>query len=80
MSKVSPIRAYREREKISLERLADLIAAEGLTRPSTAKLSRIENGQPCPVELLPALQKIVGVPAKEIRPDLAKVFLSEVSQ
>lgn len=81
MSAASPIKAYRNREKISLEEMADLIAAEGLKRPSTAKLSRIENGQPCPLDLLPALEKIIGVPAKELRPDLAKMFASdEVAQ
>lgn len=80
MSEVSPIKAYRERAGISLEKMADLIESEGLKRPSTAKLSRIENGQRCPPDLLPALQKIIGVPAKELRPDLAKVFLEEVTQ
>lgn len=72
-----PIRAYREREKISLKGLADLIAREGVVRPSEAKLSRIENGQKCPVELLPTLERVLGIPAKELRPDLAKVFEGE---
>ena len=70
----NPIRAFRERDKISLKGLADLIAAEGYDRPSEAKLSRIETGQKCPVALLPALEKVTGIPAKELRPDLAKVF------
>jgi hypothetical protein len=69
-----PIRAYRVREGISLKGLADLIANEGLDRPSEAKLSRIENGQKCPVQLLTIMEKVTGVPAKEIRPDLAKMF------
>jgi len=69
-----PLKAFRDREKISLKRLADRVAESGVKRPSEAKLSRIENGQPCPVDLLPALEKVTGVPAKEIRPDLAKVF------
>lgn len=79
IAKPSPIKAYRDREKISLEKLADLVEAEGLVRPSTAKLSRIENGQLCPVDLLKPLEKITGVPAKEMRPDLAKVF-EEIAQ
>jgi len=71
---VHPVRAFRERERISLKGLADLIAAEGIDRPSEAKLSRIENGQKCPVQLLPVLEKVSGIPAKELRPDLAKMF------
>lgn len=71
---VHPVKAFREREGISLKGLADLIAAEGLDRPSEAKLSRIENGQKCPVQLLPTLEKVSGIPAKELRPDLAKMF------
>ena len=69
------VRAYRQRERLSLDRLADLIAAKGMERPSAAKLSRIETGQPIPPELVPALEQITDVPAKDLRPDLAKMFL-----
>lgn len=74
MDAVHPIKAYRDREGLSLKSLADKIAEQGVDRPSEAKLSRIENGQRCPIEMLPAVEKVTGVPAKEIRPDLAKVF------
>lgn len=74
-----PIRAFREREGISLKGLADIIASEGVGRPSEAKLSRIENGQKCPVALLPTLEKVSGISAKELRPDLARVFEREAN-
>ncbi len=68
------IRAYRTREAISLDELANRVHKHGAPRPSAAKLSRIETGQPVPVELVPTLEKITGIPARELRPDLAKVF------
>lgn len=75
------IRSFRHRERISLDDLADRIAGEGCGRPSTAKLSRIETGkQPVTPDILAALEKIIGVPAKELRPDLAKHFLEEAAQ
>lgn len=74
------IRAYRTGKKHSLDWLADRVRDLTGERPSVAKLSRIENGQPCPVDLVPTLEKITGVPAKEIRPDLAKVFDRESAQ
>lgn len=71
------IRAFRQREQISLDRLCDRIAERGLERPSAAKLSRIETGQPVPAELVPALEQITDIPAKDLRPDLAKLFLKD---
>lgn len=77
MSDMHPVRAFRDREGISLEKLADLLVKQGIERPSAAKLSRIETGQLCPVELLKPLEAITGVPAKEIRPDLARLFCGD---
>lgn len=72
------IRTYRRTctPKMSLDDLADLIVREGAaTRPSTAKLSRIETGkQPVATDILDPLERITGIPAKEMRPDLAKLF------
>lgn len=82
MNETHPVRAYREANGISLEKLADLLVLHGVPeddKPSMAKLSRIETGQPCPVDLLEPLERITGVPAKEIRPDLARLFLKEAS-
>jgi hypothetical protein len=59
----------------SLDAFADLIQREGAPRPSIAKLSRIETGvQPVPVDVLPAISKITGIPPRELRPDLAEMF------
>jgi transcriptional regulator with XRE-family HTH domain len=69
------IRAFRNERKMSLDALADMIADDGQPRPSAAKLSRIETGkQPVTTDILDSLEKITGIPAKELRPDLAKHF------
>jgi hypothetical protein len=51
-----------------------LLEKQGIKRPSAAKLSRIERDQDIPVEMIPAIEAITGIPAKEQRPDLAKIF------
>lgn len=69
------IRAYRAREGLSLDKLADRIADEGGERPSAAKLSRIETGkQPVATDILKSLEKITGMAARELRPDLADLL------
>lgn len=71
------IRAWREsaQPKISLDDLADKLKRLTRKRPSTAKLSRIETGkQPVPQDIIQPLAKITGIPAKELRPDLAAMF------
>lgn len=69
------IRAYRHGQRLSLEKLADMIAEDSGERPSTAKLSRIETGkQPVATDILESLEKITGIPAKDMRPDLARHF------
>lgn len=84
MSKTeTKIRKWRRDNNLSLDKVCDLIAEQGLDRPSAAKVSRIEWGQNAPLDLLPALEAITGIPAKEIRPDLAEKFekvFGEVSQ
>ena len=78
MSEVqTPIRAWRVAAGHSLEHVCELIEQQGLDRPSAAKLSRIEREQDVPPEMIPALEAITGIPAKEIRPDLAKLFLKK---
>jgi transcriptional regulator with XRE-family HTH domain len=66
----NPIRAYRSRQtpRLTLEKLARKI---GTTK---ANLSRIENGlQPVSEDLLGKLHNL-GIPAAELRPDLAHLF------
>lgn len=66
------IRAWRNGQdpNWSLDRLCDAIGEQTGKRPSTAKLSRIETGQPTPRDILPALSRITGLSFDELRPDL----------
>lgn len=78
------LRQWRLDRKLSLDAVCDLLHQQGLDRPSAAKLSRIERKQKVPASLLPALVKITGIPAKEMRPDLAeqyeKLFADEAAE
>lgn len=67
-----PLRLFRERSDLTLDQLADRIAALTGFRPSKAKLSRIETGeQPVSADIIPALRTITGLGLEELRPDLA---------
>lgn len=69
------VRAYRVRADLSLDDLADMVHKLGYDRPSIAKLSRIETGlQPVPDTFLAPLVTATGIPARMLRPDLAKLF------
>ena len=70
----NPLRKWRNGLGYSLDHVCDLLRDQGLDRPSAAKLSRIERDQNIPVEMIPAIEAITGIPAKEQRPDLAKIF------
>jgi len=74
-TELTSIRAWRLKQGLNLEEMCKLISDQGLDRPSAAKLSRIEREQDVPPEMIPALEAITGIPAKEQRPDLAKLFL-----
>jgi transcriptional regulator with XRE-family HTH domain len=70
------VRNAREQLGIkSLEKFADRIGEKGGERPSTAKLSRIETGvQPVPLDILEPLSELTKIPARDLRPDLAKLL------
>jgi transcriptional regulator with XRE-family HTH domain len=68
------LRKWRNDQGLSLEATCRLFAERGFRKPSTAKLSRIERDQDVPAEMIPAVEAITGIPAKEIRPDLAELF------
>lgn len=71
------IRAFRKsyEPELSLDGLADRIKRLSRKRPSVAKLSRIETGkQPVPLDIIKPLEKITGIPARQLRPDLAKLL------
>jgi hypothetical protein len=70
----SLLRKWRNELGYSLDYVCSLIEQHGLERPSEAKLSRIERDQDIPVDMLAAFEVITGIPAKELRPDIAKIF------
>lgn len=68
---VHPIRVWRtsQKPKVTLEKLAKRL------RTSEANLSRIEtHKQPVTDDLLRLVVAATGVPARELRPDLAELF------
>lgn len=71
---VSKLREWRNAKKLNLDEACELFVAHGYDKPSTAKLSRIERDQDIPLEMVPALEKITGIPAKELLPEIAKLF------
>ena len=63
----NPIKAYRLAAGLKVRELAEKWGT------SFATLSRIENGtQRVPEKLLPVISREVGVPAKDLRPDLVE--------
>lgn len=77
----SLLRKWRERQKLSLEDVCDRLAEQGIKRPSAAKLSRIEcERQSIPLDMVPALEAITAIPAKDLLPMIAKIFEGEVTQ
>lgn len=70
---VNPLRKWRNGRELNLDQACELFAKHGYPI-SSAKLSRIERDQSVPVEMLPAIEAITDIPAKELRPDLAKIF------
>jgi hypothetical protein len=70
----NPLRSWRRSQKLSLEEACELFSQRGLAKPSTAKLSRIEREQAVPTEMLSDLVVVTGIPARDLRPDLAELF------
>lgn len=68
-------KSRRQRGIASLDELANRLSVFGCDKPSTAKLSRIESGiQAVPLDILPALAAVTGIPAARLRPDLAAML------
>lgn len=74
------LRVWRKEQNLNLEEFCEMFAARGFERPSTAKLSRIERDQDVPPEMLSQLEVITGIPARDLRPDLAKLFSEGAAQ
>lgn len=73
-TKINRVRKWRKEMRLTLDQACDLFSVRGFERPSIAKLSRIERDQNVPIEDVPAVAAVTGIPAKELRPDLAKMF------
>lgn len=74
------MRAWRTHRGLSLDDVCELIAKEGFEKPSAAKLSRIEREQNIPIDMIPLIETVMGIPAKEQRPDVAKIFGIEADE
>lgn len=69
MEALSPLAAFRKRQNLSQKALAELLGKNRLT------IHRWETGKrrPDPDEL-PNITKKTGIPARELRPDLAELL------
>lgn len=72
-SAVNRLRKWRNDREFSLDQACALFAERGYP-VSTAKLSRMERDQSIPVEEIPIVQAVTGIPAKELAPEIAKIF------
>ena len=71
MQKVHPLTAYRKRQQPPLTK-AELAA---LLRTSRAAITRWESGlRKIDERLLPSIVAQTGIPARELRPDLAELM------
>ena len=67
------LRQWRTRNEYSLQDVSDLLEEYGHSRQSLSSLSRFER-EGVPVKLLQVFSEITGISARELRPDLAKLF------
>jgi transcriptional regulator with XRE-family HTH domain len=71
----SLIRTTRLGRGLTLVDLANQVEKDGVKRPSTAKLCRMESGiHPVAIDVIPTLVSTLGIPARLLRPDLARLF------
>src|SRR5438876_9164395 len=71
------LRTWRRKQGFSLAKVCDLLAKQGVARPSAAKLSRIERDQVVPLGMLAAFEAITAIPARMLRPEVARLFVQE---
>ena len=75
----NPLRKWRNDRGLNLEEACALLATRGYPI-SSAKLSRMERDQGIPLDELSTVQKVTGIPAKELAPEIAKIFESGGAQ
>ena len=70
---VNSLRKWRNDRGLNLDEACALLAKRGYSI-SSAKLSRMERDQEIPLDEIPTVQKVTGIPAKELAPEIAKIF------
>lgn len=70
---VNALRKWRADREMNLDEACALFAEHGYPI-SSAKLSRMERDQGIPVDEIPKVQAVTGIPAKELAPAIAKIF------
>ena len=70
----NPLRKWRNGRKLNLDEACALFAEHGYPI-SSAKLSRMERDQNIPLDELPKVVTVTGIPAKELAPEIAKIFV-----
>lgn len=76
MSEIHPIRAFRKSHVPPLSQ-GKLASDVGVTRFT---VMRWEKGSPVDMDKLSDVSRVTGIPAKELRPDIAKQFEEEGSE
>jgi len=69
----NPLRKWRNDRGLNLDEACALLAERGYPI-SSAKLSRMERDQEIPLDELSTVQKVTGIPAKELAPAVARIF------
>jgi hypothetical protein len=75
----NPLRKWRNDRGLNLDEACALLAKRGYPI-SSAKLSRMERDQGIPLDELALVQKVTGIPAKELAPAVARIFEAGASQ
>lgn len=73
----SRLRKWRNDLGLNLDEACALFAERGYPI-SSAKLSRVERDQTIPLDELPRVVAVTGIPAKELAPEIAKIFVEAV--
>lgn len=76
---VHPLRKWRNDRGLNLDEACALFAEHDYPI-SSAKLSRMERDQEIPLDELRIVQKVTGIPAKDLAPAVAKIFEAGASQ
>lgn len=74
----SPLRKWRNGLGLNLDEACAFFKERGV-EVSTAKLSRIERKQDIPLDMLPSVAAVTGIPVADLAPEVAKIFAGGVA-